>query len=208
MHRDPFLELRFPTPLRVVLCVCNKISPDGIIMASYVKVASCCGSIRNTIMFFSWTAKKLNVLECVQKAATMIQNIPLLALVIYFSFQTLFKIASLLSFSPCVEIQFWGYSFRHRCAVASFCGCIGNIIFFCSWISCIVFEWLDEGCDIDFLPYFFHFAASDFKFFGKMLQNGFFLLSRQDPFLEPRFSSPLRVVLLCFAIQSLLIPLS
>ncbi len=98
-----------------------------------------------------------------------------------FFFQTLSKIASLLSFSPCVEIQFWCYSFRHRCPVASFCGCIGNIIFFCSWNSYIVFEWLDEGCDIALLPYIFHFAASDFKFFGTMLQNGFFSLSRQDP---------------------------
>ena len=46
--------------------------------------------------------------------------------------------------------------------VASYCGCIGNTIVFCSWISEIVLEWLHEGCEMDLLADFLHFGTSVF----------------------------------------------
>ena len=53
---------------------------------------------------------------------------------------------------------------------------------------------------------FLHFGASDFLSknpFKKCFKIFFFLLWRRDPVLELQFPTPLRVVLLCFATQSL-----
>ena len=90
--------------------------------------------------------------------------------------------------------------------VASCFGCMRNTIVFCSWISWIVLEWLHEGCDMDLLADFLHFGACDFPFknpFKKCFKIVFFSLWRRDPVLELQFPTSLRVVLLCFAAQSL-----
>ena len=105
-----------------------------------------------------------------------------LALVI-FLLKIFLKSASKSSFFRSgVEIRFWSYNFRRRCAqfycvlqlslcrshcnscvkVASCCGCIRNTIVFCSWISEIVLEWLHEGCEMDLLADFLHFGTSFF----------------------------------------------
>ena len=79
------------------------------------------------------------------------------------------------------------------------------VIYFCSWISKIVLEWLHEGCDRDLLAHFLHFGASDFLSknpFKKCFKIVFFSLWRRDAVLELQFPTPLRVVLLCFATQS------
>ena len=104
-----------------------------------------------------------------------------LALVI-FLLKIFLKSASKSSFFRSgVEIRFWSYNFRRRCAqfycvlqlslcrshcnscvkVASCCGCIRNTVF-CSWISEIVLEWLHEGCEMDLLADFLHFGLSVF----------------------------------------------
>ena len=57
---------------------------------------------------------------------------------------------------------------------------------------------------------FLHFGASDFpskNSFKKCFKIVFFSLWRRDPVLELQFPTPLRVVLLCFATQSLQIAL-
>ena len=57
---------------------------------------------------------------------------------------------------------------------------------------------------------FLHFGASDFPSknpFKKCFKIVFFSLWRRDPVLELQFPTPLRVVLLCFATQSLQIAL-
>ena len=63
-----------------------------------------------------------------------------------------------------------------------------------------------SGLSADFL----HFGASDFPSknpFKKCFKIVFFSLWRRDPVLELQFPTPLRVVLLCFATQSLQIAL-
>ena len=54
----PVLELQFPTPLRSSIVFCNSVSAE--FCRSHcngcVKVASCCGCIRNTSVFCSWTS--------------------------------------------------------------------------------------------------------------------------------------------------------
>ena len=57
---------------------------------------------------------------------------------------------------------------------------------------------------------FLHFGASDFPSknpLKKCFKIVFFSLWRRDPVLELQFPTPLRVVLLCFATQSLQIAL-
>ena len=71
-------------------------------------------------------------------------------------------------------------------------------------------EWLHEGCDSDLSADFLHFGASDFPSknpFKKCFKIVFFSLWRRDPVLELQFPTPLRVVLLCFATQSLQNPI-
>ena len=66
-----------------------------------------------------------------------------------------------------------------------------------------------SGC-IDLSADFLHFGASDFPSknpFKKCFKIVFFLLWRRDPVLELQFPTPLHVVLLCFATQSLQIAL-
>ena len=66
---------------------------------------------------------------------------------------------------------------------------------------------------MDLLADFLHFGAvcaSDFPSknpFKKCFKIVFFSLWRRDPVLELQFPTPLRVVLLCFATQSLQIAL-
>ena len=63
---------------------------------------------------------------------------------------------------------------------------------------------------MDLLADFLHFGASDFPFknrFKKCYKIVFFSLWRRDPVLELQFPMPLRVVLLCFATESLQIAL-
>ena len=64
---------------------------------------------------------------------------------------------------------------------------------------------------MDLLADFLHFGASDFPSknpFKKCFKIVFFSLWRRDPpVLELQFPTPLRVVLLCFATESLQIAL-
>ena len=66
-------------------------------------------------------------------------------------------------------------------------------------------EWLHHGCDGDLLADFVNFGAGDLPF-DNILQKCFkivvFLLWCRDPVVELLFLTPLRVVLLCFAIES------
>ena len=67
-------------------------------------------------------------------------------------------------------------------------------------------EWLHEGCDSDSSADFLYFGASNFPFknpLKKCFKIFFFLLWRRDPVLELQFPTPLHIVLLCFATQSL-----
>ena len=56
-RRDPVLELQFPTPLRVVLLCFGTQSLQIALYNGCVKVASCCGCTRNTIVFCSWISE-------------------------------------------------------------------------------------------------------------------------------------------------------
>ena len=63
---------------------------------------------------------------------------------------------------------------------------------------------------MDLLADFLHFGTSDFPFknpFKKCYKIIFFSLWRRDPVLELQFPMPLRVILLCFATESLQIAL-
>ena len=60
------------------------------------------------------------------------------------------------------------------------------------------------------MRFFLHFGASDFpskNSFRKCFKIAFFSLWHQDPVLKLQIPTPLRVVLLCFATQSLQIAL-
>ena len=81
---------------------------------------------------------------------------------------------------------------------------------FCSWISYIVLEWLHEGCDMALLADLLHFGARDFPSknpFKSASKSSFFRSGVEIPVLELQFPTPLRVVLLSFATQSLQIAL-
>ena len=68
------------------------------------------------------------------------------------------------------------------------------------WSGCM------KSCEMDLSADFLHFGASDFPSknpFKKCFNIVFFSLWRRDPVLELQFPTPLRVVLLCFATQSL-----
>ena len=54
-RRDPILELQFPTPLRVLIYCVLQLSLCRSHCNGCVKVAACCGCIRLTIVFCSWT---------------------------------------------------------------------------------------------------------------------------------------------------------
>ena len=72
------------------------------------------------------------------------------------------------------------------------------------WSGCMKAATSDLSAD------FLHFGASDFPSknpFKKCFKIVFFSLWRRDPVLELQFPTPLRVVLLCFATQSLQIAL-
>ena len=65
-------------------------------------------------------------------------------------------------------------------------------------------------CDSDLSADFLNFGTSNFPFkspFEKCFEIVFFSLWRRDPVLELQLPMPLRVVLLCFATQSLQIAL-
>ena len=120
---------------------------------------------------------------CMKAATVICQQIFFILALVNFLLKILLTSASKSSFFRSgVEIRFWSYNFRRRCAyfycvlqlslcrshcngcvkVASCCGCIGNTIVFCSWISEIVLEWLHEGCEMDLLADFLHFGTSVF----------------------------------------------
>ena len=70
------------------------------------------------------------------------------------------------------------------------------------WSGCM----MHDGCDSDLSADFLHFGASDFPSknpFKKCFKIVFFSLWRRDPVLDLQFPTQLRVVLLCFATQSL-----
>ena len=97
------------------------------------------------------------------------------------------------------------------CVKVAWCrGCMRNTIVFCSWRLLIVLESLHPGCDSDLSAAFLNFGASNFpskNLFTECFKIIFLLLWRRDPVLELQFPTPLRVVLLCFATQSLQIAL-
>ena len=67
-------------------------------------------------------------------------------------------------------------------------------------------EWLHQGCESDLSADFLNFGANNFPFkihFKKCFKIVFLSLWRRDPVLELQFPTPLHVVLLCFATQSL-----
>jgi len=67
-------------------------------------------------------------------------------------------------------------------------------------------EWLHQGRDNDLSANFLNFGAGDFPFkflFKSASKSCFFFLWRRDLALDVQFLTPLRVVLLCFAIQYL-----
>ena len=71
-------------------------------------------------------------------------------------------------------------------------------------------EWLHPGCDSDSSADFLNFGANNFPLeipFKKCFKIVFLSLWRRDPVLELQFPTPLHVVLLCFATQSLQIAL-
>jgi len=72
-------------------------------------------------------------------------------------------------------------------------------------------EWLHQGCNSDLSADFLNFGAGDFalKPLSKSASKSFFSFGVEiHPVLELRFLTPLRVVLLCFAIQYLDVALS
>ena len=94
--------------------------------------------------------------------------------------------------------------------VAWCCGCLRNTIVFCSWRLRIVLAWLHPGCDSDLSADFRTFGAINFPLKNpckKCFKMVFFLLWRRNPVLELLLPTLLRVVLLCFATQSLQIAL-
>jgi len=71
-------------------------------------------------------------------------------------------------------------------------------------------EWLHQGCESELSADFLNFGANNFPFkipFKKCFKIVFLSLWRRDPVLELQFPTPLRVVLLRFATQSLQIAL-
>jgi len=71
-------------------------------------------------------------------------------------------------------------------------------------------EWLHPGCESDLSADFRNFGANNFPFKNpvkKCFKIVFFLLWCRDPVLELQFPTPLRVVLLRSATQSLRIAL-
>ena len=161
--------------------LCNSVSADRIVIAAsrlLHAVAACV-----ILLSFAAGLRKSYWSGCMKAATVICQQIfSILALVI-FLLKIFLKSASKSSFFRSgVEIRFWSYNFRRRCAqfycvlqlslcrshcnscvkVASCCGCIRNTIVFCSWISEIVLEWLHEGCEMDLLADFLHFGTSVF----------------------------------------------
>ena len=110
-RRNPVLELQFPTPLRVVLlCFATHI----VMAASRLlhAVAACV-----ILLSFAAGLRKSYWIGCM-KAATVIcqQIVSILALVI-FLLKILLKSASKSPFFRSgIEIRFWSYKFRGRCA--------------------------------------------------------------------------------------------
>ena len=115
-RRDPVLELQFPTPLCVVLlCFCNSISADRIVMAASRLLRAVVAFV--ILLSFAAGSRKSSWSGCM-KAATMIyeQIFSILALII-FRLKILLKSASKSSFFRSgVEIRFWSYNFRRRYA--------------------------------------------------------------------------------------------
>ena len=112
-----FLELQFPTPLRVVLLcfATNSVYADRIVMA----VSRLLRAVAALVILLSFAAgsRKSYWSGCMKAATWICQQIfSILALVI-FLLKMLLKSASKSSFFRSgVEIRFWSYNFRRRCA--------------------------------------------------------------------------------------------
>ena len=173
-----------------------------------VKVASCRGCMRNTIVFCSW---KSYWNGCIKAAKVNCQPIFLILALIIFLLKFLLKSASKLSFCRFgVEIRFWTCNFRRHCTkfycvlqlsrCRSHCsGCVKvawcsdymrNTIVFYTWRSLIVLEWLHHGCESDLSADFLNFGANNFFLkipFKKCFKIVFLSLWRRDPVLELQF---------------------
>ena len=92
------------------------------------------------------------------------------------------------------------------CFATSGCSCVrSSMRFFNLWLQ-IALEWLHQGCESELSEDFLHFGTDNFPF-KKCFKIVFLALWRRDPVLELQFPTPLCVVLLCFATQSLQIAL-
>ena len=97
------------------------------------------------------------------------------------------------------------------CFATSGCVCVRSSMRFLKPWWQIALEWLHQGCESDLSADFLNFGANNFPFnipFEKCFKIVFLSLWRRDPpVLELQFPTPLHVVLLCFATQSLQIAL-
>ena len=157
------------------------------------------------------------------------QIFSILALMI-FLLKILLKSASKSSFFRSgIEIRLWSYNFRRRCAyfycvlqltvsadriVMAALRLLRAVAAFVILLSFAAGKSYGNGCmkaaTVILSADFFHFGASDFPSknpFKKCFKIVFFSLWRRDPVLELQFPTPLRVLLLCFATQSLQIAL-
>ena len=139
---------------RSSLVFCNSVSADRIVMAASRLLRAVAAFV--ILLSFAAGLRKSYWSGCMKAATVICQQIfSILALVI-FLLRIFLKSASKSSFFRSgVEIRFWSYNFRRRCAwfscvlqlslcrshcngcvkVASCCGCIRHTIVFCSWTS-------------------------------------------------------------------------
>ena len=101
---------------RSSIVFCNSVSADRIVMAASRLLRAVAAFV--ILLSFAAGSRKSYWSGCMNKAATVIceQIFSILALVI-FLLKILLKSASKSSFVRSgVEIRFWSYNFRHRCA--------------------------------------------------------------------------------------------
>ena len=113
----PVLELQFPTPLRVVLLcfVTLSLQIDRIVMA----VSRLLRAVAALVILLSFAAglRKSYWSGCMKAATVICQQIFSILALMIFLLKILLKSASKSSFFRSgVEIRFWSYNFRRRCA--------------------------------------------------------------------------------------------
>ena len=184
----------------VVLCACWIFGCRSLCNGC-VKFAWCCGCMRNTIVFVSWTSPI--VLEWLYRCDNDFSADFLNFGAGDLPFQVIFSVIEnrvFFAWAP-RSIRFWSCNFWCRCArfycvlqcsiwrshcnrcakVAWRRGCMRNTT------SLIVLEWLHQGRDSDFSADFLNFGACDFRFkipFRKCFKIVFCLLSCRGPVLE------------------------